>query len=111
DQKNPNGPLRGSRPDEDHSLAHPEQALTTRPWGKALRLVIQFAFTDLGLHRLEANIQPENTASLKLVQRLGFRREGYSAGFQHINGTWQDHERWALTADTNPAPPHQATRR
>ncbi|WP_030927689.1 GNAT family N-acetyltransferase [Streptomyces sp. NRRL B-24720] len=78
---------------------------------EGLRLVIQFAFTDLGLHRLEANIQPENTASLKLVKRLGFRREGYSPGFQYINGTWQDHERWALTADTIPAPPQQATRR
>ncbi|MFG2563768.1 GNAT family N-acetyltransferase [Streptomyces sp. NPDC048496] len=75
---------------------------------EGLRLVVQLAFTELGLHRLEANIQPTNTASLNLVKRLGFRREGYSPNFQHINGAWQDHERWALTADMLQAGPHRA---
>lgn len=76
---------------------------------EGLRLVAQFAFTELGLHRLEANIQPTNMASLNLVKRLGFRREGYSPGFQRINNVWQDHERWALTADMVPAGPCEAT--
>ncbi|MGV9248105.1 GNAT family N-acetyltransferase [Streptomyces sp. NPDC003710] len=76
---------------------------------EGLRLVVQFAFTELGLHRLEANIQPTNTASLNLVKRLGFRREGYSPGFQRINGVWQDHERWALTADMLSAGPCEGT--
>ncbi|MFI7006275.1 GNAT family N-acetyltransferase [Streptomyces sp. NPDC050145] len=62
-----------------------------------LRLVVQYAFERLELHRLEANIQPDNEASLNLVRRLGFRREGYSPAFQRINGEWRGHERWALT--------------
>ncbi|MFJ2771392.1 GNAT family N-acetyltransferase [Streptomyces sp. NPDC087300] len=65
---------------------------------EGLGLVIQYAFDELALHRLEANIQPENTPSLSLVKRLGFQREGYSAAFQLINGEWRDHERWAITA-------------
>ncbi|MEU4153262.1 GNAT family protein [Streptomyces sp. NPDC026659] len=63
-------------------------------------LVIQHAFDQLALHRLEANIQPDNTPSLNLVKRLGFQREGYSAAFQLINGEWRDHERWAVRAET-----------
>ncbi|MGK5630054.1 GNAT family N-acetyltransferase [Streptomyces sp. URMC 123] len=71
---------------------------------EGLRLVIELAFDQLELHRLEANIQPDNLPSLNLVKRLGFRREGYSTAFQHINGAWRDHERWAITAEmTRPA--------
>ncbi|MER5777607.1 GNAT family protein [Streptomyces sp. NPDC002039] len=67
---------------------------------EGLRLVLRHAFDELELHRLEANIQPDNTPSLNLVKRLGFRREGYSAAFQFLNGAWRDHERWAVTAET-----------
>ncbi|MFF1398767.1 GNAT family N-acetyltransferase, partial [Streptomyces sp. NPDC058287] len=70
-------------------------------------LVIQFAFDQLELHRLEANIQPDNASSLNLVKRLGFKREGYSAAFQFINDEWRDHERWALTAETAQASNHR----
>jgi ribosomal-protein-alanine N-acetyltransferase len=66
---------------------------------QALRAAIGFAFGDLGLHRLEANIQPENQTSLALVRRLGFRREGFSPRYLRIGGEWRDHERWALVAD------------
>ncbi|MET8538921.1 GNAT family protein [Streptomyces sp. NPDC005065] len=66
---------------------------------EGLELVFQFAFGQLELHRLEANIQPDNASSLNLVKRLGFQREGYSAAFQFINGEWRDHERWAITAE------------
>ncbi|WP_282793020.1 GNAT family protein [Streptomyces sp. CC224B] len=66
---------------------------------EGLRLVLRYAFGPLELHRLEANIQPENTPSLRLVERLGFRREGYSVAFQFIDGEWRDHERWAVTAE------------
>ncbi|KWT58633.1 acetyltransferase [Streptomyces albus subsp. albus] len=66
---------------------------------EGLRLVVEYAFTALGLHRLEANIQPGNTASTRLVERLGFRREGYSPRFQYVDGAWRDHERWAITSE------------
>lgn len=66
---------------------------------EALRAAVSFAFGDLGLHRLEANIQPENIASIVLVRRLGFQKEGFSPRYLRINGQWRDHERWALLAD------------
>lgn len=71
-------------------------------------LVIRFAFEELELHRLEANIQPDNVASLNLVRRLGFRHEGHAEAFQFIGGAWRDHERWALTAETAEAQPGAA---
>jgi len=67
--------------------------------GEGLRLVIRHAFGALGLHRLEANIQPKNRASIRLVRRAGFRREGFSPRYLKIRGRWRDHERWAITAE------------
>jgi ribosomal-protein-alanine N-acetyltransferase len=61
-----------------------------------LILVIRRAFGALGLHRLEANIQPANARSIELVRSLGFSLEGYSPRFLKICGRWRDHERWAL---------------
>lgn len=66
---------------------------------EALRATVAYAFGELGLHRLEANIQPGNTASVELVRRLGFRQEGLSPRYLRINGEWRDHERWALLVD------------
>jgi ribosomal-protein-alanine N-acetyltransferase len=70
---------------------------------QALAQVVSHSFTDLALHRLEANIQPDNAPSLALVRRLGFRKEGYSPRFLRIGGEWRDHERWALLSDEWPA--------
>ena len=61
---------------------------------EGLMLVLRYAFEQLGLHRVEANIQPNNDPSRKLVQRCGFVLEGFSPKFLYIDGRWRDHERW-----------------
>jgi ribosomal-protein-alanine N-acetyltransferase len=65
----------------------------------ALQLVLDFAFGALALHRIEANIQPGNAASIALAKSGGFRLEGFSPRYLLIGGQWRDHERYALTAD------------
>lgn len=66
---------------------------------EALELVLKYAFDTLRLHRLEANIQPSNRASISLVKRAGFVREGFSRRYLKIGGRWRDHERWAIIAE------------
>jgi ribosomal-protein-alanine N-acetyltransferase len=66
---------------------------------KGFELVLTTAFRTLKLHRLEANIQPANLASRRLVKRLGFTREGLSPRYLKIAGRWRDHERWALLSE------------
>jgi ribosomal-protein-alanine N-acetyltransferase len=72
------------------------------PWAgqglmrEGLRLVVAKAFRELGLHRLEANIQSNNVRSIALVESLGFVREGTARRFLKIGNRWRDHERWAL---------------
>jgi ribosomal-protein-alanine N-acetyltransferase len=66
---------------------------------EGLKAVARDAFRRLKLHRLEANIQPGNAASIALVRACGFRKEGYSPRYLKIAGRWRDHERWALLVD------------
>jgi [ribosomal protein S5]-alanine N-acetyltransferase len=61
--------------------------------------VLRHAFLGLRLHRIEANIQPGNHASIALAQGAGFHREGFSPRYLKIGGRWRDHERWAILAD------------
>ena len=62
---------------------------------QGLGAVMRHAFKTLGLHRVEANIQPGNAASIALARRCGFQLEGYSPKYLKIGGRWRDHERWA----------------
>lgn len=66
---------------------------------EAIQLVSHYAFEQMKLHRLEANIQPGNAASIALVKKCGFRLEGFSPRYLMIADEWRDHERWALLAD------------
>ena len=64
---------------------------------RGLSLLLSEAFDSLNLHRLEANIQPGNSASIALVARHGFVKEGFSRQYLRVGGKqWQDHERWAI---------------
>lgn len=65
---------------------------------EGLKAVVRHSFHVLKLHRLEANIQPENLPSIALVTACGFVKEGYSPRYLKIGGRWRDHERWAVVA-------------
>lgn len=66
---------------------------------EGLRLVIRYAFNNLKLHRLEANIQAENIKSILCVRRQHFRHEGVSLNYLKIKGEWRNHERFAMTTE------------
>ena len=75
--------------------AHAGRGFMTRGVG----LVVRHAFEALGLHRLEANVQPHNASSIRVLEKAGFRREGFSPRYLQIAGAWADHERWAITRE------------
>ncbi len=63
---------------------------------EAVELVLRHAFKDLKLHRLEANVQPDNLPSIAVLKRCGFTKEGFSRKYLKIGGRWRDHERFAI---------------
>jgi [ribosomal protein S5]-alanine N-acetyltransferase len=65
----------------------------------AVRALIPYGFTTLRLHRLEAACIPDNTASIRLLERTAFKREGYARDYLCINGIWQDHLLYARLKD------------
>lgn len=65
----------------------------------AVALLIDHCFVWVGLHRVEIDIRPENTASLRVVEKLGLRREGYYERFLDIDGAWRDHLAFAVTVE------------
>jgi [ribosomal protein S5]-alanine N-acetyltransferase len=67
--------------------------------GEAIEILLRYAFRGLKLHRIEANVQPHNIASIALLKRAGFTKEGYSRRYLKICGRWHDHERWAIIAE------------
>jgi ribosomal-protein-alanine N-acetyltransferase len=66
---------------------------------EAMVVVLEFAFETLRLHRVEVAIIPRNHASRRVVEKLGLRSEGVALGFLEINGEWEDHVRYAMTAE------------
>jgi ribosomal-protein-alanine N-acetyltransferase len=65
----------------------------------ALALAVDHAFAAGGLHRIEVNIRPENVASRRVAEKLGFREEAYHPRYLHIDGAWRDHVGYAMTAE------------
>ncbi len=68
----------------------------------SVALVTDYLMDQVGLHRVEINVRPENTASLRVIQKLGFRYEGLKQRYIHINGDWRDHYVFALTKEELP---------
>ena len=66
---------------------------------RAVGLALEFAFEHAGLHRVQPAVIPRNLASQRVVERNGFRREGRAARYLRINGVWEDHDIFALTAE------------
>lgn len=69
---------------------------------EAVALLLDAAYTEVGLHRVEVNVQPNNTRSLALVERVGFVREGYSRRYVKVGARWRDHVRFAMIAEDWP---------
>ncbi|MFP5252604.1 MAG: GNAT family N-acetyltransferase [Actinomycetes bacterium] len=65
----------------------------------AVALVVDYCLLELDLHRIEVAIRPENTASLRVVEKLGFTEIGYAPRYLHIDGDWRDHRLFAVTAE------------
>jgi RimJ/RimL family protein N-acetyltransferase len=83
------------RIDRGHRRAEIGFAIGSAWWGQgfgaaAVTRLLEFAFVELGLHRLEADVDPRNVASLRLLERLGFRREGLLRARYHVAGEIQD---------------------
>jgi len=68
----------------------------------AIAMAVDHGFRDIGLHRLEGNIRPENTASIQGVEKLGFHQEGLRVRQAYVDGAWRDHLCYAITAEEVP---------
>ncbi len=69
---------------------------------RAVALVIDHCFAAAGLHRIEVAIRPENSNSLRVVEKLGLREVGYAPRYLHIDGAWRDHRLYAVTVEECP---------
>ncbi|MFX3632789.1 MAG: GNAT family N-acetyltransferase [Candidatus Pristimantibacillus sp.] len=65
----------------------------------AVSLCVTFAFEQLGLHRIQAGVMPRNLPSIRVLEKIGFRQEGLAQKYLKINGKWEDHVLFAITAE------------
>ncbi len=70
---------------------------------EGIRAVLDFAFGPAKLHRIQAAIMPRNSRSIRVIEKLGFRREGYAARYLQIAGNWEDHILYAKTSEEHPS--------
>jgi [ribosomal protein S5]-alanine N-acetyltransferase len=68
----------------------------------AVAMAVDHCIFAMDLHRIEVAIRPENVASLRVVEKLGFREIGYAPNYLHINGQWRDHRLFAITREECP---------
>lgn len=66
---------------------------------EAVRLCVGYAFEEMGLHRVQAGVMPRNRPSLRVLEKVGFRREGLAKRYLQIHGVWEDHELFAMTRE------------
>jgi [ribosomal protein S5]-alanine N-acetyltransferase len=66
---------------------------------EAVRIILDLAFDELQLHRVQAAVMPRNIASKRILEKTGFKKEGYSPRYLKINGSWEDHEIYAITKE------------
>ena len=78
--------------------AYAGRGITTR----AVAMAIDHCFGPVGLHRIEVAIRPENTSSLRVVEKLGIKEIGYAPRYLHIDGDWRDHRLFAITREDVP---------
>ena len=78
--------------------AYAGRGITTR----AVAMAIDHCFVTVGLHRIEVAIRPENTSSLRVVEKLGIKEIGYAPRYLHIDGDWRDHKLFAITREEVP---------
>ncbi len=78
--------------------AHAGRGIITR----AVALAIDHCFGEVGLHRVEVAIRPENASSLRVVEKLGIQEVGYAPRYLHIDGDWRDHRLFAITREEAP---------
>ncbi|CAM4467138.1 ribosomal-protein-alanine N-acetyltransferase [Paenibacillus endophyticus] len=66
---------------------------------EAIGLVLEYAFSEVGLHRIQAGVMPRNLASVRVLEKAGFRYEGLAKRYLKINGEWEDHALYAITTE------------
>lgn len=70
---------------------------------EAVRSAVDYGFKEADLHRMQAGVMPRNVASIRVLEKVGFRFEGVSVRYLQINGVWEDHNMYAITAEEWPA--------